>query len=290
MVALNNEHRYIASLLDALAEQADKLLPGHTPDYGMIRDITHYMAHYPDEFHHPREDLLFDRLVERDPESREVVAELQEGHREIYRRNRELLDALDRILSDGSTADNQRLKFLCDRYIGYYWEHVNTEEGTVFPLATAKLRQEDWYAVNSRARYVDDPLFGARVRKEYLRLSQYLSTRVDRAAEDAAIIELFSIEALIEAVAALGAAMGEVRGIVLERSRMSIRETLDTSAERLRRRELGAVAGLPVALATGVCEQALAGAREIGGVIRRTGGELAEPFATRFSYVRRLFG
>ena len=112
MVTLNNEHRYIASLLEALAEQADNLLPGRSPDYGMIHDIVHYMASYPDEYHHPREDLVFDRLLERDAEAREVVEQLLEGHREISRRGRGLLEELSRVTSGDNPADNQKIKYL----------------------------------------------------------------------------------------------------------------------------------------------------------------------------------
>lgn len=290
MVALNEEHRYIASLLDGLAEQADQLLPGRSPDYALIRDIAHYMAHFPDEFHHPREDLLFDRLVERDTEFTEHVQQLREGHREIYRRSRELLDELERITSGRQDADNQKLKYLCDRYIGFYWDHINTEEGKVFPRATAKLRQDDWFAINSQAKYVDDPLFGTRVRKEYQRLSRYLATRVERVTEDIAIAELFSVEALIEAVAAMGAAASEIRAIVGRRLRASVSDSLEESGERLAARKWGAVAGLPVALVQGACGHLGEGGRELAEVLRRTRGELTEPFQARFAYLRKLIG
>jgi hemerythrin-like domain-containing protein len=285
MVSLNNEHRHIASLLDALAEQADRLLPGRTPDYAMMLDIARYMSEYPDEYHHPREDLLFARLTDRDPDSKPVIGELLEGHKEIMRRSRELLGELQRAARDGESVDNRRLKYLCDRYIGFYWEHINTEEGKVFPRATAKLRPDDWYAVNSKARYVDDPLFGSRVRKEYQRLGQYLGERVARATEDIAVAELFGVEALIEAVATLGGAIGEIRDILGRRLRASARDSFrgnedDGAARR--------VAALPGAMFGSLREHSGAAAREIGAVVRRSRGELAEPFAARIGYLRRM--
>ena len=221
MVSLNNEHRHIASLLDALAEQSDNLLPGRTPDYTLMRDIARYMASFPDEYHHPREDLLFGRLRSRDPGTDAIVSALEEGHEEIYRRSRELRNALDGVRPDGSDADKRTLKYLCDRYIGFYWDHINTEEGQVFPLAMAKLRQEDWLAVNSESRQVDDPLFGERVRKEYLRLARHLAARVDKVTEDIAAAELLGVEALVESVVALGSAAGEIRGILGRRFRLA---------------------------------------------------------------------
>ncbi len=286
MVTLNNEHRYIASLLEALAEQADNLLPGRSPDYGLIYDIVHYMASYPDEYHHPREDLVFDRLLERDADAREVVEQLLEGHREISRRSRGLLEELSRVTSGDHPADNRKIKYLCGQYIDYYWDHIDMEEGKVFPRATAKLRQDDWYAVNAEARYVDDPLFGARVRKEYQRLAGYLSQRAERITEDVAIAELFGIEALIETVAALSSAVGEMQDVMGTRLRKSIsasKRRASTSEEGRslleRQREVGFA----------IFEQARSGAADISAIVRRTRHELAEPFATRMKYLRKMF-
>lgn len=288
MVALNNEHRHIASLLEALAEQSDNLLPGRKPDYALMRDIARYMANFPDEYHHPREDLLFARLVARDAGSRDAVEQLLEGHQEIYRRSRELLDALTPIVDQGAESDDRNLKYLCDRYIGYYWDHINMEEGQVFPRATAKLRQEDWFAVNSEAKYVDDPLFGDRVRKEYQRLSKYLSTRMERVTEDIAVAELFGVEALVETVVAVGGAVGEIRGILGKRLRATLSDCLQTSGKELRRRELGAILRVPGAMASRVREHAGEGAREMRGVVSRARAELAEPFATRMRFFRKM--
>ena len=277
MVTLDNEHRYIASLLEALAEQADNLLPGRSPDYGMIHDIVHYMASYPDQYHHPREDLVFDRLLERDAESRDVVEQLLEGHREVSRLSRELLDELSRVTSGDHPADKQKIKFLCDRYIGYNWDHMNMEEGKLFPRATAKLRQDDWFAVNAEARYVDDPLFGTRVRKEYQRLSGYLSQRAERIAEDVAIAELFGIEALIETVAVLSSAVGEIQDVVDAR----LRQSFSALRRRVSAEERGNLLGRPRAIGATIVEQARSGAADIGEIAKRTRRELSEPFATR---------
>jgi hemerythrin-like domain-containing protein len=282
MVTLNSEHRYIASLLEALSEQADNLLPGRQPDYGMMFDIVHYMASFPDEYHHPREDLVFERLVKRDPESRVAVEELLEGHREINRRSRELLDHLERVKKGVRTADDQKLKYLCDRYIGYYWEHINTEEGTVFPRATAKLRQDDWFAVNSEAKFVDDPLFGSRVRKEYQRLSTFLQERVGRVTEEVAIAELFGVEALIEAVVTVGEVGDELRGIVSKRARRVF------AAPGSEGEKAGGVFSIPGRISSAICTESSEGAREFKAVVMRARQELKEPFAARMQYLRKM--
>lgn len=290
MVSLNNEHRHIASLLDALAEQSDNLLPGRVPDYALMRDIARYMAGFPDEYHHPREDLLFARLRTRDPGTETAVRALEEGHEEIYRRSRELREALDAVADDASAADMRKLKFLCDRYIGFYWDHINTEEGKVFPLAMAKLRREDWSAVNDQSRQVDDPLFGARVRKEYRRLARHLAARVERVTEDIAAAELFGVEALVESVVAIGSAAGEIRGIVGRRLRLAVGAALETSSRELGRRELAAALRLPALAAAGLLAEAREGFSEIAHVASRARAEIGEPFVARMRHFRKLAG
>ena len=42
---------------------------GDESDYQLMKDIMHYMRHYPDLFHHPREDVLFGELVRNDDTS-----------------------------------------------------------------------------------------------------------------------------------------------------------------------------------------------------------------------------
>ncbi len=290
MVALNNEHRQLASLLDALSQQSDQLLPGREPDHGLMQDIVRYMADFPDEYHHPREELLFERLVRRDPGSVEIVRVLEAGHAEIYRRSRELLDELERIVSRGTQADGRRLKYLCDRYIGFYREHINTEEGRLFPRATEKLRQNDWAAINAGSVGVDDPLFGARVRREYRRLSQYLAIRTEKIAEDIAVAELFGVEALVESLVVAGSAMGEIQGIVGHRLRFTIRECRAIASEGSVVFEPWRLRHLPLSLAGSLRANAQAGAREVAEVLARSRDAVVEPVAIRLRYLRGLMG
>jgi hemerythrin-like domain-containing protein len=283
MVSLNAEHRHIASLLDALGRQSDGLLPGREADLSMVRDIVGYLNDFPDAYHHPREDLLFGILGQRDATAHEVIGRLREGHLEIYRRSRELLDLLD----GGSLADDagrRRLKYLCDRYIGFYRDHIDLEEGSLFPRATEKLRRDDWAAVNAGSRQVDDPLFGERVRKEYRRLSMYLSARVEKVGEDIAMAEIFGLEALVEGAVATVAAAAEIRGIVEQR----LRSAVGDCAGILGSREHRAGLATPLAVAGSVRNHADAGAREIAAVLLRARSEFGESVAIRLRYLRKL--
>ena len=63
---LYSEHSHFLSLLDTLEQETEKLKPGKVPDYHLLLDIVDYLTHYPDQYHHPREDLLFAKMLNSD--------------------------------------------------------------------------------------------------------------------------------------------------------------------------------------------------------------------------------
>ena len=70
---LREEHRNIARLLNALEHQIEIFARAGAPDYDVIRGIAEYFLDYPDRCHHPKEDVVFDRLCARFPRDAGVV-------------------------------------------------------------------------------------------------------------------------------------------------------------------------------------------------------------------------
>ena len=61
------EHTGFAHLLDLLEKKLVAFHTGERPDYDLMLDILQYLGHFPDRYHHPREDIAFDCLVKREP-------------------------------------------------------------------------------------------------------------------------------------------------------------------------------------------------------------------------------
>ena len=77
--ALRTDHKNFSRLLDLLEGQLDESAEVEgKADYALMQDIMLYMTRYPDRFHHPKEDLVFTRLVERNANARGIVEELME--------------------------------------------------------------------------------------------------------------------------------------------------------------------------------------------------------------------
>ena len=158
---LHQEHIQVSRLLDLLSAELEVL---DRPDAGpseTVAQVMHYMTHYPDLRHHPREDLLFERLVRRGSGTRAMVASLVDQHVTLARDGKALL------LAAQSKASAGEIVALGAAYVALHRAHMNVEEGEVFPLARVMLGSADWAAVDAAMVTIDDPLFGTAVDAQY---------------------------------------------------------------------------------------------------------------------------
>jgi len=158
---LENEHRDIARLLTLLERQVQYATRRRPPDRGLLRDIMHYLTHYSDLFHHPREELIFARVGEYDPPLREVIASLSQEHRLLARRGTALYRGLSRPVD--STDLGQQL----GHYAKLLRQHIDREEELVFARAEELLTDGDWAYVEAGMAQHTDPLFGSLMDKQY---------------------------------------------------------------------------------------------------------------------------
>ena len=156
---LHNEHIYMSGLLEALEEQITELAAGEDPDVNLILDVLHYMTSFPDRFHHPREDLVYELLAERESSIRPLLLELQKEHPQLEELAAEASDCVDdyRALA----TDNKRAKVVesCTDYISMLRQHMDQEEAGVLPIAGHLLSAEDWLDIDKKfSNYSDLPV------------------------------------------------------------------------------------------------------------------------------------
>ncbi len=130
---LQEEHAQFAKLLDLLEAQIGLFHHGEQPDYDLMLEIFYYMTHYPDRFHHPKEDLAFARLAERDPDIRGKVEELARLHRVIARSGSRFLKKLDVALA-GAMLSRESVEIPAFEYITLYRNHMklDADEDSLF--------------------------------------------------------------------------------------------------------------------------------------------------------------
>lgn len=153
---LRREHRNIESLLHVLEQELAVFDRGDQPDYEVIRGVIDYFKAYPDLYHHPREELVFEKLKLRDPAAVAKIGDLEDAHREGTRRLRRVAEAVEAILQDQELL-RQSVDDLIRDFAGHQREHIAMEERLFFPAALNALQSADWADLARQAAGRDDP-------------------------------------------------------------------------------------------------------------------------------------
>ena len=73
---LRQEHRNIEKLLFVLEQELSVFDRGERPDYEVIWAVIAYFQVFPDAYHHPQENAVFEKLKARDPAEAAKIGDL----------------------------------------------------------------------------------------------------------------------------------------------------------------------------------------------------------------------
>ena len=177
LAAWHSEHVNFARLLDLLEKQVAAFHRGERPNYDLMGDIVYYLRSFADCIHHPREDVAFARLAERQPAMELLTNRLLQEHRVIATTGEELLNRLNEATEDVMTP-RVALEAAAATYVVYYRHHLATEESEIMPRAAQLLSQEDWAAVTAAVAAPSDPLFGNDVEARFRELRKQIAMEV----------------------------------------------------------------------------------------------------------------
>lgn len=167
------EHADFVRLLGILNSQIGLFHEEAEANYELMLDIVYYLTQFPDRFHHPREDIAFGKLAERDPSTRIRVRELLGEHKVIASAGKKLVEQLDAILA-GAMLERESVTVNAATYVAYYRQHMVGEETDLFPRLEGVLGNEDWKAVDDAITPEADPLFGGKVGQRYQQLHRQI--------------------------------------------------------------------------------------------------------------------
>lgn len=141
--ALRAEHHRLAKVLEVLDGQAEDLLQVRHVDFDLTRRIIVYCDEYASALHHPLEELLIARLVNRWPAAVAIAQPMIEQHSMLNASTDELLHTTELLLTDAPMVRTELADQL-RRFVRDYAEHRDYEEREVFPLAERWLTDGDW--------------------------------------------------------------------------------------------------------------------------------------------------
>ena len=79
---LHQEHRNLEKLLRVMEQELRVFDRGERPDYEVFGAIIEFFKKYPDSFHHPKEDIIYEKFKARDTDRAASFSDLEAEHRE----------------------------------------------------------------------------------------------------------------------------------------------------------------------------------------------------------------
>ena len=156
----HNEHVRFERLLNYLEQQMAAFREGLSPHYELMAEIISYLSEYADRAHHPREDVAFKILSQRDPALLPLVQRLSQEHRVIDHAGALLLSYLSDIVKD-VFVKRENVEAAADTFLVYYRNHIQREEESILPAAVRLMTDQDWQEVVQAVPSRPDPVFGA---------------------------------------------------------------------------------------------------------------------------------
>ncbi len=156
---LREEHRDMEELLLVMEGELSIFDRQERPDYELLQAVIGYFQDYPDCGHHPKEDMIFEKLKARAPAAAESVGDLEAGHREEATRLRRVEDMVRNILLDHDIMPRRAFDDAVRDFIEQERAHITMEERLFFPAAAKVLQPEDWAEIESRWNDTKDSLF-----------------------------------------------------------------------------------------------------------------------------------
>ena len=273
LATLYAEHRYMSTLMKLLADQLDAVEQGEDVEAHVLYESLHYMTHYPDAFHHPREDMVYQLAGELDSKIADSVDTLQREHDYIAKLGAKTLREVERWQA-GEVKVGKTLE-LSREYIDAIYQHMNVEEKLVFPQIEELLRPEDWRALEQEdlINPVADPVFGPQVAREYRNLARKARRALRRGVEDATLVEWVGLEALLESYEVIAMALENSR----DAARQHYKELVEETGELLENRgEHGGVLMLPLRCAVNNTRRAVKFLGDIRSISKDTFSDLSE--------------
>jgi hemerythrin-like domain-containing protein len=163
---LQEEHRNIARLLDVLEQELSVFDRRERPDYEIFQAIIQYFREYPENCHHPKEDVVYRILKERNPAVAGAVGDVESEHEIEGERLNNFAKVVDDVLAD-QELPRQTFHQAAKEFIEHQRRHMAKEEQLLFPAALETLTADDWAQINARIDDRKDPMFDGSVTSKF---------------------------------------------------------------------------------------------------------------------------
>lgn len=148
---LAEEHNRIRQMLDLFDAELAVFGEAGIPDYEILEGSIAYCQTYLDVHHHPKEDILLERLQSRDPVAADDAASLPGQHQTLARMTGDVAAIFDAV-RDGAEVRRDALVVRGQELSAAYRAHLLWEETKFFPVVEGAFSPKDWTAVQGRLK------------------------------------------------------------------------------------------------------------------------------------------
>jgi hemerythrin-like domain-containing protein len=169
IMLLQLDHQNTAKVLDLIQQQATNAGRREPLNYPLLENIFDYLSGYPDQCHHPKEELVYRKLLDRSSAGASSIEGLVGEHRKL---TSVTLD-LGRAIAESRNDPRATCEGLADRlaaFVDLYRSHMLMEERHFFPLALQRLTRNDFEEIDFTIFDQPDRLFDREVEGTFAEL------------------------------------------------------------------------------------------------------------------------
>lgn len=210
IMVLQLEHRNLAKVLSLIQRQAANMAASTPVNYRLLESCFRYLSSYPEQCHHPKEDLVYRKLLNRCPEIAGSLRNLVDEHEKLAYFTRDLRRALGTMQYALPTA-NAGFAVQLNVFLESYRLHMLMEEQRFFPLALERLSSSDFAEIDFTLFDQADHLFDREAEERMVELHEAITrlgaaetTATDRREEAAWLASFRDIAAFNDAMRGTG--------------------------------------------------------------------------------------
>ena len=166
---LQADHGNMTKVLDLIQQQVKNMAQGAPVNHRLLESAFAYVSEYLDQCHHPKEELVYRKLLSRCPDMAESLKGLVAEYTELARLTENLSQAIREARWD-RPASNERLATPLTEFPEYYRHHILMEEQQFLPAARRLLSRENFEEIDFALFDQADLLFNREVEERFIEL------------------------------------------------------------------------------------------------------------------------
>ena len=175
---LRTDHKHLLKVLYHLEQEirAYSGMATREASLDQILDVLDYIQVYPESWHHPAEDIIFQHLLEKDLTDSDSlsVVNIMEEHGVLESLTAMIQAHFNALATGQAVAVTDIIKSTYD-YVNRQVQHIEQEQNAIFPLLEQYLDEDDWREIKQQIQLRHQTDAPQEKRQEYEQIFQQIT-------------------------------------------------------------------------------------------------------------------